>query len=351
MPYTEEKLLRMLADVIASRFPISDVELLLQAGANPNGCVTHGLRPMHYAAFAGGDDSYVEMLVQHGADVNCVDDVGYTPLHLAAKAGHVAVLRALIEHGASFDRKEGLAAAGSSGRTHGKKSEGEKTGKDGDGSDSEESDSVKNDSGQNEPAGTIIAEREGGEDDEQEQPVDRQGGDVVEVESTASNLGANQEQDEQATTSTAAARDDDSQRQGDENLQVGLQEVVQELASLEAGQDVGAPNTAVLELTDTGSAAADDDMATRALLADSPLGLAVENEQTACMEILLQNGADPNIKSFLGCLINTTPFDNMECLRLLLRYGADPDALSRGGMTALMRAAKQSQVNSTIIYY
>jgi len=49
--YTPEKLQRMLADVISSRFPLSDVTLLLRAGADPDGPVTRGLRPLHYAAY------------------------------------------------------------------------------------------------------------------------------------------------------------------------------------------------------------------------------------------------------------------------------------------------------------
>ena len=49
--YTPEKLQRMLADVITNRFPLADVTLLLRAGADPDGPVTRGLRPLHYAAY------------------------------------------------------------------------------------------------------------------------------------------------------------------------------------------------------------------------------------------------------------------------------------------------------------
>jgi len=49
--YTPEKLQRMLADVIINRFPLADVTLLLRAGADPDGPVTRGLRPLHYAAY------------------------------------------------------------------------------------------------------------------------------------------------------------------------------------------------------------------------------------------------------------------------------------------------------------
>ena len=57
--YTPEKLQRMLADVISSRFPLSDVSLLLRAGADADGPVTRGLRPLHYAAYE--NDVQVEM--------------------------------------------------------------------------------------------------------------------------------------------------------------------------------------------------------------------------------------------------------------------------------------------------
>jgi len=61
--YTPEKLQRMLADVITNRFPLADVTLLLRAGADADGPVTRGLRPLHYAAYE--NDVQVEREIYH----------------------------------------------------------------------------------------------------------------------------------------------------------------------------------------------------------------------------------------------------------------------------------------------
>lgn len=56
-------------------------------------------------------------------------------------------------------------------------------------------------------------------------------------------------------------------------------------------------------------------------------------------KLLLENGADPNKRYFLGpeiCLV----IDDTEALEILLKFGANVDARDRTGMTALMRAAR-----------
>lgn len=78
----------------------------------------------------------------------------------------------------------------------------------------------------------------------------------------------------------------------------------------------------------------------------NPLNLAIENEHCRCVEILLQNGADPNQKYFLGYEITLVPLENSQCLELLLKYGANPDSVSRSGMTALMRSCKLGYTES-----
>jgi len=92
----------MLADVITSRFPLADVTLLLRAGADADGPVTRGLRPLHYAAYEN-DVDVAEVLIAGGADVNATDDLGYTPLHIATRHGHVEAARCLLDHGAAVN--------------------------------------------------------------------------------------------------------------------------------------------------------------------------------------------------------------------------------------------------------
>ncbi|XP_063422151.1 putative ankyrin repeat protein RF_0381 [Mytilus trossulus] len=90
---------RLLADAISMKSPIDDIKSILKCGADINGPVKKGLRPLHYAAYV----DYVEcvnFLIDEGADVNTSDEIGYTPLHLCARKGVYGSMKALIEKGA-----------------------------------------------------------------------------------------------------------------------------------------------------------------------------------------------------------------------------------------------------------
>ncbi len=81
-------------------------------------------------------------------------------------------------------------------------------------------------------------------------------------------------------------------------------------------------------------------------LSMNPLNLAIENNHPEVAELLLQNGAQANQQYFLGHEINLVPLDNIRCLEVLLKYGANPDVYSRAGLTTLMKAAKEGNVEA-----
>ena len=75
---------------------------MLRAGADADGVIKKGLRPLHYAAHVDNVDA-ITTLISHGGSVNGTDDVGYTPLHIACKSGHIRSCQRLIEQGACVD--------------------------------------------------------------------------------------------------------------------------------------------------------------------------------------------------------------------------------------------------------
>jgi ankyrin repeat protein len=75
------------------------VEILLQAGADPNIKDPSGFTALHYAIRLG-DPVLARMLVDHGADVNAVSIAGVTPLSTAVKKDLTGLVRELLDAGA-----------------------------------------------------------------------------------------------------------------------------------------------------------------------------------------------------------------------------------------------------------
>lgn len=81
----------------------------------------------------------------------------------------------------------------------------------------------------------------------------------------------------------------------------------------------------------------------RASPADEPLRLAIKNGHYLSAYFLLQNGADPNARYFLGSEINLISPLNLRFLELLLSHGSNPDAMDRTGLTPLMKACRHPE--------
>jgi ankyrin repeat protein len=76
------------------------LQLLLAHGADVNAVASDGATSLHSAAFAGQLQN-AEVLLAAGTDVNVSTDKGATALHYAVEEKHAAVVRLLLEHGAT----------------------------------------------------------------------------------------------------------------------------------------------------------------------------------------------------------------------------------------------------------
>jgi uncharacterized protein len=77
------------------------VRTLLKQGADVSAAKGDGMTALHFAA-ERGDAAMTEMLVYAGANVAAVTRIGqYTPLHLAARNGNASVVAALVKAGAN----------------------------------------------------------------------------------------------------------------------------------------------------------------------------------------------------------------------------------------------------------
>ncbi len=78
---------------------------LLQKGADVNAARGDGMTALHWAA-EFGDADMTEMLIYAGANAKAVTRIGlYTPLHIASRGGYAAVAEKLIKAGANVNAK------------------------------------------------------------------------------------------------------------------------------------------------------------------------------------------------------------------------------------------------------
>jgi uncharacterized protein len=85
---------------------LAAVELLLDAGADPNLPNRFGVTPLHEAALIGNAEM-LELMLDAGGDANAAFGEGETALMTAARAGDAASVRALLAHGGDPNAIEG----------------------------------------------------------------------------------------------------------------------------------------------------------------------------------------------------------------------------------------------------
>ncbi|KAF2368956.1 Ankyrin repeat-containing domain [Trinorchestia longiramus] len=76
---------------------------------------------------------------------------------------------------------------------------------------------------------------------------------------------------------------------------------------------------------------------------EEPLRLALKYSHKEAVKLLLDNGADPNGRYFLGSEINLVSPLRPELIELLLESGADVNAQDRNGLTPIMKASRLRQ--------
>nr|XP_032525784.1 ankyrin repeat and protein kinase domain-containing protein 1-like isoform X1 [Danaus plexippus plexippus] len=99
---TDKSLQRELADSIIRMVPLDEIRILLACGAKVNEPVTQGLRPLHYAIWQRNLEA-TRLLLVRGCDINATDDCGYSALHLSAEHGYTELVKLLLESGAAVD--------------------------------------------------------------------------------------------------------------------------------------------------------------------------------------------------------------------------------------------------------
>lgn len=79
----------------------SNLNVLLQCGANPNVRNDNGETPLCLAAYCG-DEKMIKLLLKYGADKNGYDNTRKTPIFYSVKADNEKTLEELLKNGAAI---------------------------------------------------------------------------------------------------------------------------------------------------------------------------------------------------------------------------------------------------------
>jgi ankyrin repeat protein len=81
------------------------VKYLLSQGSSLGVCDTYGRQPIHLASYTG-NLFILQMLLENGSSFEATDDQGNTPLHISTESGHEQLVQALIDIGADVNHKQ-----------------------------------------------------------------------------------------------------------------------------------------------------------------------------------------------------------------------------------------------------
>ena len=93
------------ADLLARKYMGPDIRSRMVALLENPGLVAPGADSMDFAVLRGMD-RVVEVLLEAGEDPNAADSGGRTPLHQAALKGRLAIVQLLLDHGANLEARD-----------------------------------------------------------------------------------------------------------------------------------------------------------------------------------------------------------------------------------------------------
>jgi ankyrin repeat protein len=91
----------------ASQNDLETAQLLLRAGAKPDAATRYGVTPLFFAC-ENGNAALIDLLLRAGVNPNSANPGGETALMTAARTGKLDAVKLLLDRGASIDAKESV---------------------------------------------------------------------------------------------------------------------------------------------------------------------------------------------------------------------------------------------------